>query len=81
MLSIKYNCLAACNFLYSELHVGRPVVILANVKYVLITLIKHSMSCYLTRKLLLYDNYVSQHGLNAETYPSAIVIKYIDITT
>jgi len=56
MMSIKYNCVAVCNFLYSELHIGRPVVILANVKYVLITLIKHNLSCYLTRKLLLYDN-------------------------
>ena len=68
-------------FLFSELHIGLPVVILANVKYVLITLIKHNMSCYVTSKLLLYDKYVSQHGLMAETYPSAIVIKYIDITT
>jgi len=68
-------------FLFSELHIGLPVVILANVKYVLITLIKHNMSCYVTSKLLHYDNYVSQHGLKAETYPSAIVIKYIDITT
>jgi len=81
MMSIKYNCVAACNFAYSELHIGRPVVILANVKYVLIIFIKHNMSCYVTSKLLLNDNYVSQHGLKAKTYPSAIVIKYIDITT